>query len=665
MSDPTGEKAQPVHILVVDDDEAVLKMLRVRIERAGYRCRIARDGEVALQILSEQPIGVVITDINMPGMDGIELTRKVKAAFDSDVLVMTGQIEAYAYEEIIAVGASDFIQKPVSARELILRLKRVLRERDLLRQQRESLSVMRRAKEQAESANRAKSEFLANMSHELRTPMNGLMGMLSLAQDTLLNEEQREYLSLAMSSAEALLRNIDNILDFSRMEAGKLEIEPVEMMLSSVMAAAIEPFTPQAEAKGVALGYHIDPSVPDTFLGDPNRLRQVLMNLFGNAVKFTETGRVEGHVRLVERNPETIVLHFQVLDTGIGVAEKQVEAIFNAFTQADGSLTRRFGGMGLGLSICKRLVEMMEGRIWVESKPGKGGCFNFTARFNMPHPATPDQKEAKVAFKEEMRCPSETELNILLVDDNYISRQVGRDILVKLGYRVTTAENGITGIETFNREGFDLVLMDLEMPEMDGFDAARIIRQRAAETGLRVPIIALTAHVFEDVLNKCREAGMEGHIAKPYSLATLNQEIARIMNPEVSGGAPGLPPNRQTSPHTHTGVIIDLEEARNNPFGEEKRLPKTPGIIVDQAYKKLDRLRILMAAASSGQAVVQLDHLKQLALQLGAEALTDEIFRLQMMVRKEEWERCVPQLLTIETELQEVEKQIHQEKSTP
>jgi signal transduction histidine kinase len=667
MSNQATEKTQPVQVLVVDDEVSVCKMLCMCIQRAGFACESALDGESAIRILSEQKIEVVITDINMPGMDGIELTRKVKSAFDIDVLVMTGQIEAYAYEEIIATGASDFIQKPVSAKELILRLRRVLRERDLLRQQRESLSVMRKAKEQAESANRAKSEFLANMSHELRTPMNGVMGMLSLAQGTPLTEEQREYLSLAMSSAESLLRNIDDILDFSRIEAGKLGIESVPITLSSVMTTAMQPFTLQAKAKEVTLGYQIDPSVPDTFLGDPDRLRQVLMNLFGNAVKFTETGRVEGHVRLAENDPETIILHFQVRDTGIGVMETHVETIFNAFTQADGSLTRRYGGMGLGLSICKRLVEMMDGRIWVESKIGEGSCFNFTARFRKlsPRLVSSEEKENTVGLKEENGHPPEKELNLLLVDDNGISRQVGQDILLKLGYRVTTAENGIMGIETFNRERFDLVLMDLEMPEMDGFEAARIIRESAADRGLRVPIIALTAHVFEDVLRKCREAGMEGHIAKPYSLTTLNQEIARIIRPETSNCPPCPLPDGQSAPQTHTGVTIDMgkdiKEAWENPSGQALQLPKTPRNMMDQAFDKLDQLRRLIVAKSAGQTAVQLGQLKRLTEQLGTEALTDEIFRLQMMVRKAEWERCESQMLTIGTELKQVEKQLTRE----
>jgi CheY-like chemotaxis protein len=313
---------------------------------------------------------------------------------------------------------------------------------------------------------------------------------------------------------------------------------------------------------------------------------------------------------------------------------------------------------------------MMNGRIWVESTPGKGSCFQFTARFGVlpPQLSASDKKAYTDEFKEEEARRPERDLNVLLVDDNNISRQVGRDILLKHGYRVTTVENGTAGIEFFKRERFDLVLMDLEMPDMDGYEAARIIRHHAASSGLQTSIIALTAHVFEDVLEKCREAGMEGHIAKPYSVAKLNKEINRIMGPRVSCSEQASPLNDLDSPKV-SGVIIDLEKAiektPDEVSGEETLLPETLRDVLNQALCLLDQLRLSIGAASSGQAAAQLSGLKGLAGKLRADVLVDEIFRLQLMVRKKEWARCVSQVLTVEAGFERFETRTAGKEATP
>ena len=676
MKQPPESTLLAVRVLIVDDEASICNLLSHRLKRAGCVCYTAENGEIALALLAEKHIDMVITDIHMPGIDGVELTRRIKAASDVDVIVMTGHFENFTYEEIINAGANDFVQKPVGSQELILRFKRVLRERAHLNQAQEALKIMRHAKEQAESANRAKNQFIANMSHELRTPLNGVMGMLALAANQPSGPQQAEYLQMGQMSAEGLLRVINDILDFSRIEAGKLNIEIAPLNVSEVMAAAMQPLEIQAKIKKIRYDYVIREDVPDQLLGDAGRLRQILLNLFGNALKFTETGSVVGHVEVENRTAQTVTLHFQIRDTGIGVDEEKIGEIFNAFTQADASLTRNYGGLGLGLSICKRLVRMMAGRIWVQSTPGVGSCFHFTADFALARATGQGSHEhdaiqstgvsCRRAESKQNRGPNpigdparqESGLNILLVDDHAIGRQFARDLLVELGHRVTAVVNGKLGIEAIARDRFDLVLMDLEMPEMDGYEAARTIRRLFSANCFRIPIIALTAHTVKGVRERCFNAGMDGHIGKPFSIKQLRGEIDRVTRREPHERWRCAPVAED--PQIFSKPICENSKALITTVAGESQVSPAAGAFLAEVPKQLNRLYTLISEADAERMADHLGSFKRQAVSAGATKLADELFRLQLAVRKLDWDHALKQHATLKAEFKAFRKEVLQ-----
>ncbi len=510
----------------------------------------------------------------------------------------------------------------------------------------------------AESASEAKSAFLANMSHEIRTPMNAVMGMTLLALRADPPPKVRDYLQKIQSSGRHLLGVINGILDISKLEAGKVALEQVEFDLEQVLEDVVSVIAEKAASKGLKLGIELASDLPLQLLGDPLRLEQVLINLADNAVKFTARGEIGISVSLQERRAEQVLLHFAVRDTGIGLSLEQRERLFQSFQQADSSITRKYGGSGLGLSISKRLAELMGGQIGVDSRPGAGSTFWFTARLGLGH-ASQGQHGSRLGLQDPL-APAATDreratqalapaadlrgARALVVEDNPLNQEVATEFLEALGLQVELAEDGAVALQKVQRQPYDIVLMDMQMPVMDGLSATREIRKLPGRQAL--PILAMTANAMAADRKRCLEAGMNDHIAKPIDPEQLLAKLRRWIKPAPRPAADAAPSPADAAPKPRPGVDAACWQALAQVAGLDSRLGLRQAAGRESLYLGLlarfvasqadaqDQLAQAIARADWEQAERAAHTLKGVAAQIGAQALSEAARRLEQALRQ-------------------------------